>query len=70
MDIVDIIVLLCLVSYMVIAAIIIGIADGKGESWGPFCGFLWPFLVIAGVCLILAYLPYKLAFSLVKNNRL
>lgn len=57
----NIIAVLSVIGYIVIAAIVLGIADRKQSDVGVLLASLWPLFLVALVIAAIGYFPYKIA---------
>lgn len=68
----NIILILCVIGYIIIAAFITGLLH-RGTGWnnaiGTFIGCLWPLSIIALIVIAIGYLPYKLAIGGFKKKK-
>lgn len=57
----DIIAALAVIGYIIIAAVIIGLAERKQNDAWMAIGLLWPISLVALFVLAVGYFPYKIA---------
>ena len=57
----DIIAALAVIGYIIITAIVMGLAERKQSDVGVFFAFLWPLGLVALAMIAVGYFPYKIA---------
>lgn len=68
----NIILILCAIGYIIIAAFVTGLFH-RGTGWdnpiGTFMGCFWPISIVAVIIMVIGYLPYKLAIGDFKKKK-